>query len=77
MKTLRPITLPNDDRTVVVHITSGAVIRLRPSELVVVSDPKAKRRHQIYLANQIKAGAFQIIGATPRSVNPVRRFSVA
>ena len=78
MKTRRSLTLP-DDRTISVHMTSGAVIRLRPSELVgwVVGDLKPKRRNQIELANEIKAAPFQIMDATPRSVNLTHRLSPA
>jgi len=55
MKPRRPVTLSRDDRTILVHMTSGAVIRLRLSELVgwVVSDLKPKRRNLIALSEQV------------------------
>ena len=57
MKPRRSVTLPLDDRTIFVHMTSGAVIRLRPSELIgwIVSDLKPKRRNLIDLSRQLKA----------------------
>ncbi len=55
MKPRRAVTLTDDDRTIYVHMTSGAVIRLRPSELVgwVVGDLKPTRRSLIALSKQV------------------------
>jgi len=56
MKLRRSVTIPRDDRTILVHMTSGEVVRLRPSELVgwVVGDLKLKRRNLIDLTKQVK-----------------------
>jgi len=59
MKPRHPVTLRRDDRTILVHMTSGAVIRLRPSELVgwVVGGLKPKRKNLIDLTKQVTVAA--------------------
>jgi hypothetical protein len=60
MKTRHPVIVP-DDRTISVYMASGAVIRLRPNELVgwPVSDLKPNRRNLIELTEQANAATFK------------------
>ena len=69
MKPRRPVTLSRDDRTILVHMTSGAVIRLRPSELVgwVVGDLKLKRRNLINLTKQLKVASSKSSAQKPKA----------
>jgi len=68
MKTRRPVTLPDDDRTISICFTSGKAICLRPSELTA-----CELVARVLRGKASGQRAFRIIGAPWKPKEPKLR----